>query len=457
MNGQIRKEKFLTNQKRRIVMNWLSSLAVTVVAVVVTITLTQSIPKATFNQVEVYGHDIFYSVVVEDPNSKIISGTLHLTISNQLETRRIPLILGEQNGTVPLLQGAKEYVLSITCNYGYGEGVLTSQSIRTESTYGGRIIGWQPYFPQEPTPMSYEETAFSQQETDQIAIQMVYSDPYQELEAVWLSYVYYQKGEYPEGDTPPLDALYTDYSLVSSPDDCIVGGLWDGSIRFYTTLWGRTTENEEVVLDTFIFTTPRKIYASLYPSYIGPTSLHLSLYMEGESDVDLEVILKQGDKTLQTKTFYPADFLEMYSSIEVLFTGLKTGETYQVILMAHYLEEGVLTSQTLLEEDVTLPPPYTLTLQPLPGEGVMQFEVNLEDPNQVVSDLYYYVYQIVDGQEMYITGAEFVLMENSPHVYQGEIQVAWDNNLAYSITIYGTITTTNGDVYTWIEIIHLNY
>ncbi|MFA6627517.1 MAG: hypothetical protein WCT17_03190, partial [Bacilli bacterium] len=142
MNGKSRIKQFSTNRKRRIVLHWMSSFAITVVAVVATISLSTRTPIGTFYQVEPYGNEIFYHVAVEDPDSTIISGTLYLSITNQLERIRIPLVIGEQSGSVVSLNGGMDYTLSILCNYGYGEGVLATRTIQTDSRYGGRITGW---------------------------------------------------------------------------------------------------------------------------------------------------------------------------------------------------------------------------------------------------------------------------------------------------------------------------
>ena len=454
MNGKSRIKQFSTNRKRRIVLHWMSSFAITVVAVVATISLSTRTPIGTFYQVEPYGNEIFYHVAVEDPDSTIISGTLYLSITNQLERIRIPLVIGEQSGSVVSLNGGMDYTLSILCNYGYGEGVLATRTIQTDSRYGGRITGWDEYIPD-----SGEINLAVFEETNQIAIHMLYSDPTNELSEVWLSYVYYQKGEYPEENHPLPNAVYTNYLLSASKEDCIVDQLWDGSIRFYTYLWGRTLAGEDVLLHSLSFTTPRKIFASLDPIDIGSDYLILDFYADFIDDpaMTFTISLIQDSRMLETKTIGVQDCEEEESYTQVEFDGLTSGGVYQVQLTAHYLEMGKMIDQPLRVLDIPLPKPYELNLNHTSNVLFMQFDVELDDPNHVLSELYYYVFEVVDDQNNYVSGDYITLTESASHHYDGSFQVDWDMTKTYQLMIFGTKTAPDGTTYPWMKIIHLDY
>ncbi len=447
MNYQMRKAKFLTNQKRRTVLNLISSFAITIVAVVAVVSLTAHIPKATLFEIIPYGNEIYYHIEVIDSDHQIVDGSLNLVVSNQIEQYTVALELGEQSGSITSLHGGRTYQVDLMCDYGYGAGVLASSTIQTNTSYGGRITRWR-----ESSPDMYQEMSTLQ-------IDLAFSDPTSELEEVWLKYVYFPSGAYPVENVLPTNTEYTTYFMTSLHDQCLIEGLWEGQLRFFTYLEARTIDGDVVLLDSLIFTTPLKLFTSLYVEDIDTTQVQISFYADFDvnQDIEYQLLLIKESKVIQTKTYHYEDFSgeEMY--LEILFTGLTPQTKYYLQLLAVYQDNDDLITLPLQSMDISLINDYDIdvTIQDL-GQ-LVEVQVSLQDPNQVLSELYYYVYEVVEGNELYVTGGEVILVMGEDQLFHGLFNLPKDPTKQYQLYIYGTKAAFDGTIYPWTTIYQVNY
>jgi hypothetical protein len=340
VNPLARMKDFIEKQKKRsrmeILKSWMSSFAVTVSVVVVAVVLIPKSASATLTRVEPFANEVFYQVEVTDSDNAIASGSLMVVLENQLEEIKTSLDLGVTSGYFSELKANTTYDLCIKADKGFGLETLDSVTFKTKSRVGGAFRAETLVSSPEEWNLTYEVGVFL-------------SDPEAEFQAIVCRYgiLYLGEEEPTQYETVELDLSQTSLILPMIPN---------GNVQVVLILEGTRWDDEVVVLDRLTFFTPFHLETSFGLSWIDARKLAVYLYpdMYFLSDVTYQLVLKKGDRVIETKeTAFVSDEFSHHESQEIVFAGLLPDTEYTVELIAKYTHPQWLSTQETLLSSVT--------------------------------------------------------------------------------------------------------
>lgn len=389
-------EKLKKKSKVELLKSMFQSMAITVTAVVAVVVLVPTSPKAAIDDIQAYTNEIIYHVDVTDVDNAIYPGTLKVVLENQFEYYETCLELGKNSGIFRELNANTMYNLKVMADKGFGMENLASSKIWTETRVGGGIIGYSLLTPPEEYLLNYE-------------IELFLSDPEAEFRSIQLRYGTLYSGETEVTDYQTIPLAVTDTSVT-------IPYINNNNLKVFLILEGIRLNDEIVELDTFDFTTPFRLYASMDVMQVDNRQISVSVYKDSESSVDAtyELILKRNKETIARRVV-ESDTSEMmhYENIEV-FTGLVDDVEYTIELICTYTHPYWLTREiaSLQTLSVTTLPDFDHQVNIEEFETDYQVEIILTDPGHNFQIGYYIIYQIEAEYEFYYEGSEFGFTPN---------------------------------------------
>lgn len=131
-----RRHKIFEKYKKEKLLRWMMSFFVTS-AVAVTVIINQDVinPIVSFDSVEVYGKEIYYSATIEDPGNTLVQDSLSLEVESGLEVFNVPLTLGQNMGKLNVRFDNLDYRLALKGSQGYGPKTFDKRTVRTNSEF----------------------------------------------------------------------------------------------------------------------------------------------------------------------------------------------------------------------------------------------------------------------------------------------------------------------------------
>jgi hypothetical protein len=131
-----RKANLNERRKRQLVQNWISSFVVTsVVVVVAVISPTTASASANILSLESVGTNVYYQVEVLDEGNTLDESSLKIIAESNIESVEESLKIGEDCGVFYDLRPNTQYTISVMGSSGFGEYILTEQTIQTKTKY----------------------------------------------------------------------------------------------------------------------------------------------------------------------------------------------------------------------------------------------------------------------------------------------------------------------------------
>ena len=125
------KDRLLRSRMRTSMSKILGSFTVTAVVGVSAVAFTQSVPKASFEYVELSHDAVFYEGEVIDESTLIVDGSLSIVLQSSLDQRTQTIETGFFSGYFDHLRLNTNYELQVQADYGFGRGVLQRTTFRT--------------------------------------------------------------------------------------------------------------------------------------------------------------------------------------------------------------------------------------------------------------------------------------------------------------------------------------
>lgn len=432
------REKLNKEQKREAILKWMAGFSVTVVVVATAVIEGQrENPSISFDRVSAVGTTIVYQTTILDPGATITQDSLLLEIASSLEIYEVPLVLGQTSGTHQMRYAESEYTLTIKGSQGFGEKAFISEKVKSKLLLSGAVSQYQLLNREEDSVLQYE-------------VSTLYYDPSSTLESVWLRFGYLENYYLHNPDAVPNNDIMI--PITSASQTMYLPEIPNDNYTVFLTLEGRKTDQSILSLDEIRFKTPLKIYGSLYVEDIGPDYLTVFPYIS-EHYLREEVVtvsLWENEKQIQSKTLTfslpvetASEFQEpMSESIVITFDKLKSYTPYGLKMHIQYIDEitGKTITKLVASASTTTTKTYQSDVAYSLNGSLLHIDLNIDDPNAVLSDMSYTIFDVSGEFEMYLNSGVFELIQT-----QGTISLfAMDIDLLevtkLSIDIYATKT-----------------
>lgn len=429
-----RRAKFFNQRKRLAIHQWLSTAAITVVAVVAASVLIPKEATAHFLQLESFGSDIYYEVEIVDEEETITPGTLKIVAQNQLEYYEKSLDLGYHTGSFLTLHPDTTYQVSIRAHRGFGEEILDQKKIATTNNYGAAVT----------------EVRFNEVNMEGLAAEfdITYNDLKQELKDITFLIAYFEE------ETDPLYYEYSQYPITSFQETVPIADIPNYNLDLHLIIQATLIETNEVIqLFEKTMDTPISLYVSIYADKAGTDYIDISAYLDFQTTntVTYEIQLLLDGRVI--RQIYPTadqvETLQHESAVfQYRFTKLRENTKYHLKVIATYLEQQITkTKEEMVDCYTTLPYDVQITVtQNVPN---MLVEIQVSDSHLLLSDFYYSYYEIVDGSYQYIGGNYIQLSTTDQINYTGTLELPIKTTHQYEITINAKITVNIEFTYYW--------
>ncbi len=397
MNHHERWAKRASDQrKRQEILRWLASFTVTAVVAVVAFVLP-SPPVAEFLRLETFGNAIYFETSVRDADQAILEGTLKIRLEAPLYSEERSLSPGRDSGAFSDLPPGKTYTITILADQGFGPSYLARQSLNLFPESGGRITGhelWKTETPQEQWTLLYYR------------INTLVVDPVGAYRETWLEGAIGYEEEIP---IPPGD----DEFLPLEPEDgrpgsYLLPGLPDENARIYLRFYALTLDGETVLLDQNVFSTPLKLYASLYVRSAERRAIEVVFYPDSRhAFVEYDLLVSRNGRVLQTLPLsMKTESEEGEPHMKIRVTGLAPSTEYRLELRARYVDpESSLPVSRIIESwPVATLGDFQTTWEFVEEPGSVNVHGVIDDPDGQLRQLSWQVYTVLpDGREQWFS------------------------------------------------------
>ncbi|MCF7930728.1 MAG: hypothetical protein K9L02_04360 [Acholeplasmataceae bacterium] len=387
------KEKIRKRTRLEILKSWMSSFVITASAIIVAVVTIPSSPKAEIIQVQVFKNQVVYQVEVTDADNAIDLNTLEIILTNQFEYYKYPLQLGINIGEFSELKDGTTYQMSVQGSKGFGQEILATKEIVTQPNSGGAIIKYSLIDTQNQFDTQYEvETIIYDDLDEYVSVDLVY-------------------GVIGVDEIEPFEYYYLPVPDGSSSH--ILDQIFQMNGKIYVYLEATLLNSEKLILDEIYLNIPISFEAYYYIEQVTDTTIVLSVYPDFSllEDVTYEFKLSKDGYPVATKTASKDDLddNQMHYGIEITFDQLRKNTIYQVDLKVTYTNPYTLAKETQTYESQVLKTlgAYTYEVDVVEYDLYYEVMITVVDPNHNFQIPYYYVYEIHDEFEWFISSGTF--------------------------------------------------
>jgi hypothetical protein len=372
------KEKLKQRKKFEVLKSIIQAATVTVVAVVAVVVITPKSPKASFDEIKAFSHDLIYQVTVTDEDLVVENDELTLVLKNQLEEYVKTITIGENIGSFTDLNKNTQYDLQVIYDKGFGKEILAQEKVVTSDDLVAAIASVEPSEVPSPHGFLYD-------------IELIYgaTDGYSDFQVKYAT-VYDSDSE----------IIYNFYYLNPGEDAFSLSFFGSGGGSFLIILEA-TYEGEIVEVDRVELKPPFELYAFLYLSSYSDTEASLSVYIEQPLDIEVNYWLEiyRSEELVRRIDYLYTEEQHHGSLMEI--DNLRSDSDYKILFKAEYSDPITLRSKEVSVGEVefqTLPEiNYTYTIE----EQVDYFSVVIESETDLLDMAYYEIYYDDNGFWMY--------------------------------------------------------
>lgn len=382
-----RREKNETlNRRFEIIKNLMSSFVVGTAAIVAAVVFIPKSPQAEIIKTKALIDTITYQVEVTDEDNALDLSTLVVVLENQFEYYETSINLGESSGYFDSLQPNTEYWLNIYGSKGFGQERLDSKMIRTRDSVGATILSVDVI--QHDIDTSY-------------MVDVLVSDPDQIYQTVTLYYGYVLEWE------PDQPIQYTPIDIVSSHEQIELMNIFTEE-PFHIYIEG-TTVDGSLILDDIWITPPFELYSAMYVDRINDDAIYFNLYSDMREGLDptYQINAYRGEILIRS---IDVDIGENDNhDITTGLTGLSPGKSYVIEGVATFTNPLTKRRERVViyQEDITTLEQYDINYDISPMDDYLEVTITVTDPNHYFQIPSYDLYEIIDGQEVWISSEDF--------------------------------------------------
>jgi len=358
----------------------------TIGVVIVVVAFVPKSPVATIDRIQAYSDALSYQVFVSDEDQAIIDGTLIVTLENQLETYKQPLVTGISVGLFDQLNKNQDYIMKVLADKGFGLEVLAETKIHTLDTLGASVIAADNMSSADSQMLFYNVKTYA-------------SDPLDEISAFYFTVAY-------EYSTDQYHNSVGTFPINEGVTETMVEGIPNQNVKVIITVYG-VSANGDIEMDRLVIHTPFKIEASMYLQSVTDSTISVGAYGYGSQVDSLEFTLN----------LY--NHLELIASMEIVFPDSSSGQEYEeptylfqhlrpdtlyrIEMVATYIDpftfESIRVVCATQEARTLLPYDYTYQLHEF--DTYYEVVIELNDPFDQFKNSYYYTYVYIDGMRQF--------------------------------------------------------
>ncbi|HOW37418.1 MAG TPA: hypothetical protein PLZ76_00750, partial [Bacillota bacterium] len=295
------------------------------------------------------------------------------------------------------LPPGKTFTITILADQGFGPGYLARETLIPFPESGGRIIGhelWKTETPQEQWTLLFYR------------INTLVVDPVGSYRETWLEGAvgYAEENPIPPGD----DEFHPLEPEDGRPGVYLLNGLPDENARIYLRFYALTLDGETVLLDQTAFSTPLKLYTSLYVRSAERRAIEVVFYPDSRHTfVEYDLLVSRDGRVVQTiplSTKTETEYGEPHTKVRV--TGLIPSTEYRLELQARYVDpDSSLPVSRIIE---SLPAAtlgdFQTTWTFVEESGLVNVYGVIEDPDDQLRQVSWQVYTVLpDGGEQWFS------------------------------------------------------
>ena len=379
-----RREDKRLEQRRRlgVLEHLMTTFAITVVVVVAVVLAVPARLTGSIEYLEVVDDTLYYQVRLDDPEGRLVSGSLILRLEHPLDRREISLDSGVHSGVVEALRPGSRYKVTLHASQGYGEEILYRATIDTAAQVEGIIAG---VFFQENVSSGYwliEAILLTADVTE-------YTNMTAEI--TWWD---------PSGFSDQVTtSLMTGFNQVLLEQV----SLWfTGMIR--VRLLGHHPTEGVIELDVWDSIMPHAVNASFYLDEIGMDTMLFAIYPdEALPDAVYTLYLYQNAALIEHSTVSFSVIEAPYRMGTHRIRNLKPNTRYTVELWVSYTDPqtGLSKSRAIVKETYQTLAWHQVDVR-LKAEGsAFAVHVMTRDPDQVLRNLRVYLYEASEPQHLF--------------------------------------------------------
>ncbi|MDT8336240.1 MAG: hypothetical protein RQ856_00280 [Candidatus Izemoplasmatales bacterium] len=365
--------KMKQRTKFEIIKSLFQAVTVTVVAVVAVTVFIPSSPKARFDEVKAFSHEIIYQVSVTDQDLVVEDNQLKLVLESQFERIEQWISIGQNYGSFSELDQNTQYSLKVVFDKGFGEEVLAKETVTTSNDLVAAISSISI----SPNSLYYEpiyDIGISYGNIENYSnFQIRYATIYQDFE----------------------QEIFYDTYVLTMLENNVEMQFYDSSHVEFVIILEAMLDGEWVILDEVRFAPPFSVDAYVYLSSYNDSEAHFNVYVEGSSNVEIlyqmEVYLN--DYLVNKVDYIPSANVEQHGN-EFVISGLKPDSDYTFSMKAWYTNPETLREEHVLigEAFIHTLPSFIYEIEVV--EYTTYYEVfittNSSELNQAFYEIYYY-------------------------------------------------------------------
>ena len=393
------------------------SFTMTAVVVVAAVVFIPKSPKASFDEVKAFSHEVVYSVNVTDSDMVVKEDELTLVLESQTEKYLETIPIGKSFGSFTGLKQNTKYELKVVYNKGFGEEVLARSVVVTDNDLIAAITNVS-LSPDSLDYMNIYDVDISYGDVEG------YTDFTLRYAAIF--------PDYP-------DQIFYDYLNLTGTDETVQIEFYDSGASDYHLVLEAYYEGDLVVIDETNISPPFVFYASVFLSYYNDKEAAFGVYFEQEVSDGIKLYLDvyRGTNKVNEIEYLPTSEGTHSSHDHIVVKGLSPETEYSFILRAIYINPDTLREEIVEYEAITV---TTLPKQDISFE-VVEYDDYYEifvtsktlDLDKVTYEIYYYDEV---NQYWYYSESNYYILEVDGDEYKTSFIVNKQNYEEYYIEVF---------------------
>lgn len=407
-----RRNNFWERNKKETVLRWMATFTVTVAAAATIIVMeTKEQPQAIFNNVSAVGSRIIYDLEILDPAISLETNSLNLYINSSLEAFKVPLSLGQNQGSQEMRYLSSEYTLSIKGSLGFGEKTLAKQTITSNLNLSGSILSHTLLSDKDDQNLDYRVDV------------LIYNKD-QMLNSMWLRYGLVESFSHQGGPLEPYN--FEKIVLTSLEQSVVIPQVPNYNYTIFMYLEGSDANDNVYLLDAKKIMTPTFLDGSLFIHDVGDDFVEFSYFLLLDSLPNQTATIKLYDgQSLMVSSdidLASAEHSEeppLYQEEQtIIFNSLTSDKEYRLLLTTSYedLNEGVTITKDLYSETFRTAPKYEVNAKLSAGGNGLTLDLMIIDENNILSEFTYSLYDISGEEQVFLNYGDFQLGEESGNI-----------------------------------------
>lgn len=378
-------------KKRRFdaIRDLMSTFSMATIAVVATVILIPSSPKADIIKSIALSNEIVYQVNVTDADNALDLSTLYVVVENQIDYQEKPINLGNNSGYFEQLDHDTEYRLSVYGNKGFGQERLDTLMITTKSKIGGTILS-----------VTQDEALIDAGYMVDLSI----FDPNSTYSSINLYYGYSFGNE--------SEIVYDSFPLTASSTNIELGNVHFNFESLHVYLEANTFEG--VALLDEIWVTPQfELDASVTHHYVTDEEIGFYVYSYDQIGIiNYDMNVYKNNFLIQTRNIETG--IHEFEDSMLVIDGLLPSTTYTFECIATYTNPQTLRVEqlTVYERELDTLDSYTYSYtKEIIGE-TLEITVILNDPSNQFTNVIYELTDTTGAHAMHLDDGMYSFEEN---------------------------------------------